>query len=204
MPHIWNIRLSQPLPIPENPPNDSLVSILERRRTTRVFGEMSNDELGHLLWITSRQVKTGHDQLGFTLSQRPVPCSGAIHSIHILISNQREQYWSRYDPLTHSLQQLPVKFDTLFADVSTQVLPLQSGELVLLVAEPGMTSAKYLDPSSLVWRDAGVILGILAIASELLDLAFCPLGTTGEPWASSLSEQGLLKGVGMAAIGTRR
>lgn len=201
-PFSWSKEFASPLPIPDFLPNDSLVSILERRRTIRSFGKLPSDVLGHVLWITSRQVKTGHGDFGFNISQRPVPSGGAIHPIHILISNQIEHCWQRYDPYTHSLQRLTATCDIPIREINN-VLPIQEGELIMLVAEPGMTSAKYEDFESLIWRDAGVILANLVLASELFKLAFCPLGVTGEPWASSLSDQGLLKGVGLAVIGSR-
>lgn len=202
-PYVWDVQLSAPLSIPEFLPDDSLTSVLERRRTLRTFGKISNDVLGHLLWVTSRQVSTGHCHFGFSLSQRPVPSGGAIHPVHILISNQEEKFWQRYDPLSHSLHKLSSACAESLLEVGDRILSIQSGELIMLVAEPGMTSAKYEDSNSIIWRDAGVILGNLALASELLNLAFCPLGVTGEPWASSISKQGLLKGVGMAVIGAR-
>jgi len=69
------------------------------------------------------------------------------------------------------------------------------------VAEPGKTSAKYSSSSSLVWRDAGVLLGHIGLAAESLGLNYCPLGITGEPWVSQLDSQGKLSGVGLALLG---
>lgn len=76
-----------------------------------------------------------------------------------------------------------------------------SATLLLLVAEPGKTAAKYLNPDSLVWRDAGVLLGYLSLAAEALGLAFVPLGATGDPWAGTLVDEAGLTDVGAALVG---
>jgi len=76
-----------------------------------------------------------------------------------------------------------------------------SATLLLFVAEPGMTIAKYSNASSLIWRDAGILQGYFAAAAESLDLNFCFLGVTGEPWASQLVDQPGLCGVGAAYVG---
>ena len=39
------------------------------------------------------------------------------------------------------------------------------------------------------------------VAAESLDLSFCPLGVTGEPWTSRLLDQPGLVGVGAAFVG---
>ncbi|SEM10533.1 hypothetical protein SAMN05518845_11692 [Variovorax sp. YR750] len=75
--------------------------------------------------------------------------------------------------------------------------------LLLLVAEPGKTAAKYFNSESLVWRDAGVLLGYLSLAAEALGLAFVPLGITGDPWAGKLVDESGLAGVGAALVGRR-
>ena len=72
---------------------------------------------------------------------------------------------------------------------------------MLLLAEPGKTSAKYQHGESLIWRDAGILLAVMALIAEALDYSFCPLGITGEPWADQLATSGVLMGVGLALVG---
>jgi hypothetical protein len=81
------------------------------------------------------------------------------------------------------------------------VLPLSSATLLLFAAEPGMTSAKYENAMSLVWRDAGVLQGHLAMAAEAIGLNFCLLGVIGEPWIGALTDEPGLVGVGAAYVG---
>ena len=85
-----------------------------------------------------------------------------------------------------------------------KLLHAPEATLFLFAAEPGMTAAKYGDPLSLVWRDAGVLLGYLAAAAESIDLRLCPLGVTGDPWVRRLVDQAGLAGVGTALVGARR
>jgi hypothetical protein len=75
--------------------------------------------------------------------------------------------------------------------------------MLLFVGEPGKTFSKYNHATSLVWRDAGVLIGHMALVAESLGLNFCPLGITGEPWVSELDKQGKLVGVGVALLGSR-
>lgn len=144
--------------------------------------------------------------MGFFLQKRPVPSAGAIHPIHLLVKKQGDDTpWARYNPLTHALDVIGPVADVLkdLCAEADQVVPAQSGTMLLFVAEPAMTAAKYESSDSLVWRDAGVIQGALAIVAESLALNYCLLGITGDPWVGRLSEQCQLVGVGLAAVGTR-
>lgn len=202
IPHSWDVQENVMLEVPEQLPEVSLATLLTQRRTYRDFNALSIEALGHLLWITSRQVNTGHSEYGFPITQRPIPSAGAIHPIHILFTNKSVDFWWRYDPLAHCLQALDSSSHQALQQ-SNLVLDCQQGYLMMFVAEPGKTAAKYRNPESLIWRDAGVIIGNFALATEAMNLSFCPLGITGEPWASKLSEKGLLKGVGMAVVGSK-
>ena len=84
-----------------------------------------------------------------------------------------------------------------------EVIDAPNATLLLFVAEPGMTGSKYEDAASLVWRDAGVLLGAIAMAAEALALNFSPMGVTGEPWTSHLILGAPLVGVGAAFVGAR-
>jgi hypothetical protein len=85
-----------------------------------------------------------------------------------------------------------------------ELLPVDHGALIALVAETGKTAAKYENHCSLVWRDAGVVLGYLSLIAEALDLAFCPLGLTGHDFVAPIAPPGVLEGVGFALVGGRR
>jgi hypothetical protein len=128
-----------------------------------------------------------------------------MHPIHVLCQMAAGTPWSRYDAVAHSLVEVPGS--TALAErarlVAGELLAVREGVLIALVAESGKTAAKYENPGSLVWRDAGVVLGYLSLLAQALGLAFCPLGLTGHDFAEPIAPQGVLDGVGLAVVGNR-
>jgi hypothetical protein len=91
--------------------------------------------------------------------------------------------WHLYLPDQHALAKLDHK-DTR-TSIRAELLPvidIQEGIAIRLVAEHGKTSAKYENAASLVWRDAGVLIGHMSLTAEALACNFCPLGITGHEW----------------------
>ena len=182
--------------------NAPYYKLLNRRRTRRDIGVLSQEKLGTLLGLVCHVQKKGESSLGFPLTRRPVPSGGAIHPIHLLVVFPEQEAWYRYDPFHHGLQRIQTNAKPREARLAMEaILPAPSATLILLAAEVGMTAAKYANPASIIWRDAGVLLGFLAMTAEALDLSFCPLGATGEPWVGQLLEQPSLAGVGTAFAG---
>lgn len=155
----------------------------------------------HTLWCQ----RTAESPLGFDLQQRSIPSAGAIHPIHLVMQVPGSADWARYNPITHTLDVMgssAAVLGSVYAEAS-RLVEMQSGSLLLFIAEPAMTAAKYQDADSLVWRDAGVMQGALAFVAEALGLNYCLLGITGDPWVGQLAEQHELVGVGVAALGAR-
>jgi SagB-type dehydrogenase family enzyme len=203
-PFIWPVGEINYLSAPTNLPNQPFCEVISARRTRRAFGQVDNKELATLLWLTCRGQEWGDTTLGFPLTKRPAPSAGAIHPIHVLVNTSGDNRWWRYIADDHALAD--INAGMLDANeirrALEDVLAPSQGTIILFVAEPGKTFAKYDDGCSLVWRDAGVLLGCMALTAESLNLNFCPLGITGEPWASQLDQQGSLIGVGMALLGS--
>jgi len=203
-PIAWPTSALVPLPddpIPETPRFDA---VIESRRTRYEFATLSDEQLAALMHLTCRVQVSFAGPLSFAQSFRPVPSAGAIHPLHVVLHRPGDASLQRYDPHEHGLRQLeaPVEVMALRAAMN-EVIEAPSATLMLLVAEPGMTASKYADFASLVWRDAGVLLGAIALAAEALSLNFSPMGVTGEPWASQLIPGAPLAGVGAAFIGAR-
>lgn len=196
------------LPVPSGqlslPPFDV---VIEGRRTRRQFGAVSISTLSHWLWLTGREQIQGHSLFGFPLNKRPVPSAGAIHPIHIILSLPGKDGWHLYLPDQHALAKLEEKdIDIPRASICSEllsVIDVQEGIAIRLVAEHGKTSAKYENSASLVWRDAGVLIGHMSLVAEALACNFCPLGITGQEWCQKSELQDRLAGVGLAILGSR-
>lgn len=182
-----------------------LRAVLNHRQSTRNFLPLTLPQLGSLLWLTARTHSRRTSPYGFHQEYRPYPSAGALHPIHLLFQREVGQPWTRYDSTSHLLVQVPgtekLADDARIA--ANQVLRVQEGTVLALAAEPGKTSAKYEHPESLVWRDAGVVLGYLSVTCEALGLAFCPLGLTGNNYIAPIAASGKLQGVGLAILGAR-
>lgn len=201
-PLVWPAGELVPLPPPSESATRSFSDVALARRTRRNFLALGTGNLSSLLSLTCRVQKVGDTALGFPLTQRPAPSAGAIHPIHLILLEPGTSAWQRYEPFQHALVNVPTSVDAQHVRrAMEEVLAAPGATLLLLAAEGGMTAAKYDRPWSLVWRDAGVLLGWLSIAAEALDLSFCPLGVTGEPWTSRLLDQPGLMGVGAAFVG---
>lgn len=126
-----------------------------------------------------------------------------MHPIHVLVGAAATP-WQRYDAVSHVLREVPGSEPHLGEvwRAAEEVLPTGRGLLLALVAEPGRTAAKYKHPDSLIWRDAGVMLGYMSVVAEVLNLPFCPLGITAEDeFAKLLQPPARLFGAGLALLG---
>lgn len=181
-----------------------MVSVMERRETRRDFSRpVGHEAVGEFLWLTGRNRSSRPSPYGFDQESRPHPSAGAMHPIHILVGASAGP-WRRYDPVEHALVEL--RGSTANADLvrrrATELVDVDHGLVLALVAEPGKTGSKYMNPESLVWRDAGVVLGYMSMVAEVLDLSFCPLGITAyAELAEILGATTLLFGAGLAVLG---
>lgn len=201
----WEIRERRSLAVSNGEALASMALAIDARHSERTFAPVPEVLLAALLWHTARTKESAPSPLGFQIEHRPTPSAGAIHPVHLIIQLADEGGWVRYNPQEHSLDLLTKDANLLqpLVDHSEQVVPRGGGHLILFVAEPGRTAAKYENPESLIWRDAGILQGSLALVAAALGLNYCLLGITGNPWVAQLSDQGKLQGVGVAILGTK-
>lgn len=200
----WPSGSILPLPTPAALPEAPFPSVARSRRTRREFGPLDLGSLSGLMELTCRVQLLGTDELGFPISKRGVASSGAIHPVHVVVDMPQLKAWHRYDPQHHALVSLDTHVDrSEVREGLRDVVFAPTATLLLMVGEPGMAAAKYGDPTSLVWRDAGVLLGCLSLAAEAFGLSFCPLGVTGDPWAREFVPQPGLVGLGGAFLGRK-
>lgn len=203
-PVIWDTGAHYVLPAFPEGLDRPFGEVLDERATHRRFTAVNDQQLGAFLWHACRTRDTGTSSLGFDLEHRTAPSAGAIHPIHVFLKRPRDEEWWMYNPQSHQLLLLKHGASRLIGlyEHSLQVLGGDEATRILFVAEPGKTAGKYHDACSLVWRDAGALLAVMALTATAQGLNFCPLGITGEPWASSLDDQGKLVGVGLALLGS--
>lgn len=178
-----------------------MVSLIEERQTRRAFGKrLDNAALGDYLWLACRNRSSRPSLFGYDQESRVYPSAGATHPIHVLLARETGPL-QRYDPVAHALVALPGSDANAAAsrEAANSLVDLAHGTVIGIVAEPGKTAAKYKGHDSLVWRDAGVVLGYLSVIAEALQLPFCPLGITGQPYlTANLPNSDALQAVGFA------
>lgn len=180
------------------------VELMEQRQTRRHFTEFLTDvQLGSFLWLACRSRSSRPSLFGTLQESRPHPSAGGMHPTHIVIARSNEP-WFRYDPIEHALLELPsTEADVRSSRAAAEgLVPLGNGVLLGLVSEPGKTAAKYENHESLVWRDAGVVIGYMSIVAEALGLSFCPLGLSGHPQLNAVvREPKRIQAAGLAVLG---
>jgi SagB-type dehydrogenase family enzyme len=204
VPWTWPQGTRRQLAARSEPLTLDLVALLEQRQTRREFTRaLTDDKLGEFLWLACRTRSSRPSPFGFEQQSRSHPSAGAMHPIHVLLA-RNAQDWQRYEPVEHALVQLPGTQTAAATarDESAALVPLDQGVLIALAAEPGRTAAKYESPESLVWRDAGAVLGYMSVVAEALGLSFCPLGILGERFVSSATgDDTRIHAAGLAILG---
>lgn len=180
-----------------------LAGLLEIRQTRRVFAKpIESTALGEFLWLACRNRCSRPSPYGSDQESRVHPSAGALHPIHVLVASEGN-LWMRYSPTEHALTEVlgSAGSATALRTETARLLNVAYGTLIGLVAEPGKTAAKYENHETLVWRDAGVVLGYMSVVAEALDMSFCPLGITGSPHLTNYLSTTELEAVGLAVLG---
>lgn len=188
------------------PPNSTFLEIVEDRRSIREIRTAPVRDVVNVLAFATRP-RWSKDNDDALRTRRPSVSAGALHPIStVIVNNRRPARVVRYDPMLHQLQTLSANEDLLkeFHARCASMLPLGNGSLIALVADPAITESSYRASESLVWRDAGALIQMLALVTQAFGLAYCPLGCLGAEVAQAIDASGGLRGVGAAVIGRRR
>lgn len=181
----------------------SFSEVLEGRRSERILRPVSLDCVVNALalGLHPRFWKEG-DSFGRT--RGPAISAGALHPISALIIPTREDpRLFRYNAPEHVLELLHANRGLVqgWCRKAREVLPDADGSFILLMADGEISEAVYHDAVSLVWRDAGAILQLMAMICRASSLGFCSLGLLGGEIAQALDSGDRLLAVGSAAIG---
>lgn len=169
----------------------SFFEIIEKRKSSRNFSEISLELLSSLLWHSSKIKNIWISELSSIHSHRPAPSAGAIHPIDIVISLpetilNRKLYY--YNPFSHSLGVLELEskiISDFFNHINDNLL-IDHAIILWTIIDINRTAAIYENPESLVWRDCGALLCMIQLVATVLDLNSCIIGTLGQPFFSKI------------------
>lgn len=204
----WPIssRLRCPPVIP--PPEWLFGELVEARRSDRAMRPASLREIVNALAFATRP-RFAWDFDVHKRTRRLSASAGALHAIEIIVVAHRgTARMMRYDPVTHSLERLRKRMPSYLCEFSrtcTSILPEASDTSLVLIGDTARIESLYEHSDSLLWRDAGALLQMLALVSTAYRLAFCPLGILGNEIVEALGlDPQLVRPLGCAAIGRQR
>lgn len=191
------------LDVPASMPERIFWEVLTNRASRRLFGRLSDDKLSSLLWYSAKIQNTSSANQRLW-QHRPTPSAGGLHPISILVQSNETASW--YDPNAHALRLTTLGNKPLAAtlDYANSVLNTGAGTLLWLVGDFNLTRAYYSDADSLVWRDAGAMIGTIGLIAEALGQNCCALGITGDAVLKGLLNlPDGVHGVGAMVVGSR-
>jgi SagB-type dehydrogenase family enzyme len=205
----WPTALPRPLPPPTRLGPVDVFRVLDERRTTRRFCSVTAGQLSTFLWYSARTRLSYLDGTGRRFESKPAPSAGGCHPHDLLIvrPSTGRLVASMYDSRRHALAKLNCRRDALYRFVKNvaDAVPPERGIIVWLVGQTQRTDNYYRFSETLVWRDAGALVGVMAVVAESLDLSFCPVGATGDPYIANLvGNPRYAYGFGGAVLGGRR
>lgn len=195
--------------LPEPPASHSapFFEVISSRVSRRTFKPLTFEQLNALLWHSSRTINIAPPKQEIRWEHRPAPSAGGRHPIDVFLIEQegRNNRLSLYQSVPHALAVLKVNEDSLNGLIleMEKILPRQEATVLWFGAQFERTLARYENGDSLVWKDTGTLTATFCFVAEALDLNFCPLGITGEPYLSQCLQTEKVIGVGGAYVGSR-
>lgn len=185
-------------------PITDFFDILETRKTHRTFKMMSLKDISSLFWFSQRYTAK-YDDLTNRV-KTPIPTAGALASVQTLLITPSNDVWL-YNPFNHRINVIESEVNSIkyIRKSASEFFEIGDGFILLFFSSRSFISEYYENPDSLVLREAGVLLGNLALIAEAFKLSFCPLGTTAKDWFNHLldtSEQTIIP-AGAAVVGRR-
>jgi len=197
------------LPRPFSMPQYSFAEVLEKRRTRREFLKLPRSALSSLLWYGAKTRLTRNLEKGHKWYHRPGSSAGGRHAIDLLVIEQgistNDVYL--YNPLAHAISKLSINelsaLKELLAAINV-IVDVKNATLIWFAAQFKRATSAYLNATTLIYQDAGVLMAILSLVTEALELNFCPIGITGDPWVfRMLQAKDFIRGAGGCLVGSR-
>ena len=163
--------------------------VATERTSQRKFAALTGSRLAELLWYSAKVISTHSQANGYILSHRPSPSAGARHPIDIIVSMPaKKRKLEYYNPFDHSLNVITADqiLTDRFVGHINECLEIQEGTIIWFLAHQIRTGAKYDNPESLVWRDAGALIYCMQVVCTALNLSSCAVGTLADPFLNKL------------------
>ncbi|MGN7804931.1 nitroreductase family protein [Ensifer sp. 22521] len=187
------------------PPEKLFANVVRARRSHRFIATASLEEVARVVRETLKADFVGHgEKQGRKL--KAVLSAGALHPVKAVIL-RRNQAPIVYDDSVDQFLSVHVRdavaFEAFLRTCET-VLPDANGHWVALIADSRNVRRLYSNHESLVWRDAGAVIQLMALSAEAQEMAFCPLGVLGgEIVAALLPGTPEIIPVGVVALGRK-
>ena len=166
-------------------------AVLDERRSAHPARPLLTCDLSTLLWYAVRVRHSGHDELKRPWFSRSSPGAGGVCEVDVVVDDGASEPWL-YDARHHQA----VHLDRIDFEALTQArsrlrswLPDAHANATTFycVADVAAISARYEFSETLIWRDAGALIAVIALVSEWIGVVCCPLGLTGAEMTMALS-----------------
>lgn len=183
--------MSRELPLvrPTNSPAANFHTVLESRRS-QVGGSVTWLQVGDLLWnAVGARGMADAGRAGLPIQWSATPSAGGLAAIHIICISDDGSPARLYDPLTHSFFELAADAAPIAGANQRKVGELigpYRGCTLRLVGDRAKLDAAYFNSDSLLFRDAGAVIGTIGLCASWLGLTACALGFTGDDFVHEL------------------
>jgi len=156
--------------------------VLDGRQSRRDFkASLTFQELGDLLWYSSRTRHTTRLAGNTLWASKPSPSGGGCHPVQMLVLRAPVlgDKLLLYDSDHHVFgvrELLNAKLLHKCLREVDECLETHNGTVIWFVADLARSGTKYRNPESLAWRDSGAILATIGLVAEGMGLECCGLG----------------------------
>ncbi len=201
----WPVRRTIALRSLPPAPSARFSDVMAYRRSERC---MMPPTLGQVLDVLrfSSALRSEWSYQGIVRHNAPPISGGGLHGIDlVIVPHAKHARLFRYDRAADRLEALYVAQPEKIVDLlgrSGACLPSARGMIVGLVADQLKYQAAYEDGESLIWRDSGALLQVIAMSAFAFGFACCPLGLHGIEIVEALEADGdRMTACGLVQIG---
>lgn len=170
-------------------PESNFMDVL-RSRSSRAGGRISEDDLAILLYHSTFLRQRRDDGRFGSWESRTAPGAGGLHGIHILClpmgTNDSAGIYGEEKHALLAADNLSLARE-LNARSVAEIAGATAGTTLQFIADFERYDACYEAAESLIWRDSGVLTGVVSLVGAALGLVSIPLGRHGNRIVASLN-----------------